>query len=283
MCIVIIHNNTLKEVLIMLFIKNIFSFVSLLFFVGCVANPYTTSYVSSESQRFSSYRHETVPLEKNQEIKIYSSDNMTRTKNVMLENGYVLLGSSRFNSRKLDDRKAISAARRLGASIVVVQSQYLTSKTRAVPFTTYRPDQRTRIEDIKYDSDGKLESSRETRITVEGEFQTIYVQQTSDYYDYYATFWAKLKNPKIGLYVLNFDDELRREFQTNRGVIVGVVVRNTPAFLADVFPNDVFLYLNDIRINDRRHFFRTVSQHLGQTITLKGYREGEPISIEIDI
>jgi C-terminal processing protease CtpA/Prc len=250
--------------------------------VSC-ANPYRTNFASIQQMRLSNYQPDFIALQKGAMPEIYSTDDMYATKELMFENGYILLGSSRFNSKKLDDRKATAAAKNLGATVVVIQSKYLTSKTESVPFTTYTPDRRTRVEDTRYDGDGKVTSSRERRITVEGEFQTVYVQQTSDYYDYYATFWAKLRNFTMGLFVADLTDEERRQFQTNRGVSVKIVVKNTPAFNADIFKGDILMEFNGERINERRHYFRLVSENVGNEVTLSGYRDGKPFTVKVQL
>ncbi len=271
-----INNEMLKNTSITLL-----TLLTLIF--SCCSNPYKAYFISMQEQNpLFSYRFPIEPVLKSDEIKIYAVDDISTTEEALLENGYIPLGAAKFNSPQIDERRAINAAREIGASIVIIKSQYSRTKTETVPYSVRQPDQTTTIRNTRYKSDGKA-IVKEQKITVEGEYQTQYIQQSTDYYDYQSVFWAKLKPPKIGIFVADLTNEQKQALQTNRGVEVKIVIKDTPAYTADILRGDILMKFNDERINDKKHFFQLVSKYKGQEITLNGLRDGAPFSIKLTI
>ncbi|HPP86808.1 MAG TPA: PDZ domain-containing protein [bacterium] len=250
--------------------------------IGC-SNPYITNFISvNEEMLNGSYKFPIEQISKNEIPKIYSTDDIYAAEEALLENGYILIGSAKFKSTYIDKEKAIKAAQKKGAAIVVVKNRHIATITETIPFSVRQPDQRTVIREAKYHSDGKS-SLKEQTITIEGEYQTQYFQSTKDYYDYQATFWAKLKTPKLGIYLTDLDDEIKKKYETNRGVIVKIVIKDTPAYYSDILKGDIFFYFNDERINNRKHFFKMLAENKGKEITLKGYRNNKEIIKQIKL
>ena len=97
---------------------------------GCVTNPYTSYYHDFTGgialQDSSSGRVQDIePVVKR------GSDPLEDAKN-MMRNGYLLLGESSFNSAAVADSKAVSHARRIGAEVVLLYSQYTNTVTGSV-------------------------------------------------------------------------------------------------------------------------------------------------------
>ncbi|MBK7703847.1 MAG: hypothetical protein IPI34_13645 [bacterium] len=57
----------------------------------------------------------------------------------MMENGYLLLGRSRFSCSSVDPGGARKQAEEIGAAVVLVATKYADSFTETVPMTEYIP------------------------------------------------------------------------------------------------------------------------------------------------
>ncbi|HPG30476.1 MAG TPA: PDZ domain-containing protein [bacterium] len=253
------------------------------FFLTNCANQYKINYVGINEQRLGNSRWITSePVDKDDVIKIYMTDDLNSAEEAFLENGYIQLGTSRFNSSPVDKQSAVEFARSIGASVVVIKSKYRGTITETIPFTVRQPDHKTTIKETKTKPDGKT-TTKEKTITVDGEYQTNYVQNSTDYYDYHAVFWAKLRPLKFGVYVTDLSLDLKQRLQTNRGVVVKTVVKGTPAFLADVLKGDIFTTLNGERINEKKHFFKLLTENSGKEITIEGIRNNNPLLIKVKL
>jgi predicted metalloprotease with PDZ domain len=124
---------------------------------------------------------------------------------------------------------------------------------------------------------------KQTVQTAEGQFQTTYVPVNTDYFDYSASFWAKAKPSPIGVLVDDLTDQLRKEYQTNKGVVVEVVVRGTPAFNADVLKGDILVSLAGEEIQGEDQFFDVVSRHTGETVDLNLIRDGQAKTLSLTL
>ncbi|MBK7703848.1 MAG: serine protease [bacterium] len=89
---------------------------------------------------------------------------------------------------------------------------------------------------------------REMTRTIAGEYQTAYVPQTVDYYEYAATYWAKSKPPVFG-------------------VLARAVINS--------FAGEV--------VHDRNLFFELVSATQGRNVTVELMRRGEPRTVTVQL
>ena len=105
--------------------------------------------------------------------------------------------------------------------------------------------------------------------TIQGESYIEYVPETVDYYNYSATFWRKSIPLAFGVLVQALDEPTRQRLQTNRGVIVKVVVNRSPAFAADILRGDIITQFNGEPVNDPADFFAKIRAHAGQPVTVR--------------
>ncbi|MBP7654189.1 hypothetical protein KA977_12260, partial [Candidatus Dependentiae bacterium] len=95
-----------------------------LFLVNC-ANPYKINFISSRDQMIGgNWKFPFEPAGKDDIVKLYVTDDLSSAEDAFLENGYVKLGSSMFNSSPVDKQSAINFAKTIGASVVVIKSRY---------------------------------------------------------------------------------------------------------------------------------------------------------------
>ena len=96
----------------------------------------------------------------------------------MMENGYLLLGRSKFSGTNVDPGGARKQAEEIGAAVVLVATKYADSVTQTVPMTEYIPPREERYTESGYvqvSPDSGYWYDREMTRTIEGEFQTAYV------------------------------------------------------------------------------------------------------------
>jgi hypothetical protein len=94
-------------------------------------------------------------------------------------------------------------------------------------------------------------------------------------------FWAKSKPPPLGVHVNDLTDHLRKEIRSNRGVVVEVVVKGSPAFDADIMHGDIITRTNDEVISDAQSFGTIVGRYAGQEVILQTYRDGQAHDVPV--
>ncbi|MBU0713430.1 PDZ domain-containing protein [bacterium] len=219
--------------------------------------------------------------------KLITSQDMKKDIMTMLQNGYFLIGKVKFTSPPINEKQALDQAKEVGAEVVFVKRDYVTTRTESVPIAEWLPDKTiTTTETSTYQKDPSVPPStfkREITQTLEGELYTRYVPQSTDYYDYCATFWKKAKPLKFGVLVHALDEETKKLLQSNKGVVVKVVINKSPAFNADILRGDIITLFNNDPVADPGDFFEKIKTHAGQTITVKIIRDGKPKDITLTL
>ncbi len=104
----------------------------------------------------------------------------------------------------------------------------------------------------------------------------------SDKVDYVATYWIKLKPPVFGAITLVQEEmppEMRQKIQ--KGILVFAVVKNSPAFRADIVKGDIILKIGDVELYDKKSFNEAISKYSGQTTIVEMQRDGKALKKEI--
>lgn len=248
---------------------------------GC-ANPYRQHY-RSMLERWPKSKSLLMETQEASEPKLITSENMKKDIMSMLQNGYFLIGKARFTSPPINEKQAFKQAREIGADVVFVKKDYVTTKTKSVSITEWLPERKvTTRETSTYQKDPSAQPSvykREVIRTIEGESYTRYVPQSIDYYDYSATFWKKTKPLRFGVLARALDEETKKRLQSNRGVIVKVVVNKSPAYNADILLDDIIIQFAGETVAGPEDFFGKIRTHTGQTVTVKIIRDGKPKDI----
>lgn len=256
--------------------------IVLLLALGGCSNPYRDSFVSTLERWPSGEASRLVPP--TEPVEIVTSRDMRRDAVRMMENGYVLLGRSRFSGSNVDPDGARKQAQELGAAVVLVAQKYADSVTQTVAMTEYIPPREETYTEsgfVQVNPDSGYWYDREMTRTISGEYQTAYVPQTIDYYEYAATYWAKSKPPIFGVLVRELSAEQRQQQQSNRGVLVRAVIKGSPAFLADFLRDDVITRFAGEVVYDRDRFFDLVAANQGQEVAVELLRNGEPRSVTV--
>ena len=200
----------------------------------------------------------------------------------LLEDGYILLGVSGFNGadkeKDEDQWDAFEHAKKVHANRVIIYSKYTDTRSGIASLTV--PDIRTTYHSGTISGLGGFGHYSGSSTTYGS--KTIYKPYSVDMYDYFATFWIKMKM-RLGIHSRDLTPEERKSLGTNKGMCVTVIVKNSTAFEADLVPGDIIRKLNEVEIIDRNHFFNVLDRCEAQTIRLEISRQGKKIVKEVTL
>ncbi len=216
--------------------------------MGSLKNWYESSYKSQNSGDLKSL--ESVP-----DTKMYVSNHKEDDDISMLESGYDMIGSSGFTAGEVPPEQALAHAKALKADTVLVYSKYGSAKT----------------------SSGKIQMIKEAaKLGKELTEKDLVEEQTN--YKYYASYWAKLPTPLLGVHVIKLakketaEDEKAVEYA---GLKVLAVIKDSPAANAGLKRGDVLLKLANNQLNKPEELSNVVRQHQGQEVAVEFERNGE--------
>lgn len=192
-----------------------------------------------------------------------------------MEAGYVIIGTSSFNGRSgnygLDD--AIDEGQKVGADLVVVYSHYTNTVSGVIPWTMpHTETSTTNVNGSIYGNQGMTTINGTASTTTYGS-QTTYIPYSVNWSNYLAVYLAKVK-PRLGAFYNNLDDQERQAVGSNTGVVVTIIVNQSPAFYANILPGDIILKLNDQLVDDVQMFSSALDRFGGKQIVLTIWRRG---------
>jgi hypothetical protein len=250
--------------------------VGLLVLAGC-ANPYQQHY-STQVER--APQSEAVPLIAAQgPPQLVTTTSMRDDAIKLLEEGYLPIGRSEFKSNNMYASSALQQGERVGAAVVVIKHKHLGREVQSVPMHEWIPDRRITTTETRrsVDSEGRyrLTHLSEATTVIEGEYETRWVPQAVDTFEFVATFWKKAHPPRFGVLVSEPSQELRKRIGSNRGVEIKAVVRDSPAYYADLLRGDIILKLEKTDIYGTTGFFEQVQKLAGREVTVSFMRDGK--------
>jgi len=242
----------------------------LLFICSCYLNPYTRFYTDLLS---GTPVEQTPGLLATKDALMYETRDMNASVEEFLESGYALIGYTQFNGTDAADGLA-QQAKRIGASAAILQTKY--SHTRTGMTTVTSPTvstSRTTHTGTIYSGTGSAYYTGTARTTTTS-YQRHYVPYSIDRYDYVATFWAKRSAPPVlGVIMSELTTQQRQEYERNTGVHVDVVIRNSPAYRADIVPGDIIIALNGSPIHNCTHLQSQTNLRAGSEVTITVLRK----------
>lgn len=217
------------------------------------------------------------------EPKSFQGSNPETDSQRMLEDGYSLIGVSSFNGGNINMSDSLTQAKAIHAEIVLIYSKYTGTRSGVVPLTL--PDTRTSTTTLSgsaFGSGGYGNFYGTANTTTYGT-QTTYIPYNVDRHDYLATYWIKLKPPILGVFTLDLTPEIRKSISSNKGALVNAVIKNSPAFRADIFKGDILRKINETEIYDAKSFQNMIGNFAGQRVVVEILRDGKEIQKEIQL
>ncbi|SEL90058.1 PDZ domain-containing protein [Colwellia chukchiensis] len=257
--------------------------------VGCAKSGYQTFYTPYFDAKTSPYVE---LIAEGEEPKIYTTNNFQRDINILRSKRYVPVGYSSFNGGYEDTDNAAKQAKAVGAKIILISSEYTNTQTSTTALTL--PDTQTTYHsgygnaNTTYNSStgGYLGSSNTTGTysgtsTTYGT-KTVPITTHQRRYDQSAVYFVKsTQKLKYGLMFNNLNPEQRAFFQRNTGVIVEVVIEDTPAFYANVLPGDLLIKVDENPVHNIEHATKILKSTPGPQSILSVIRNGEEKEITV--
>lgn len=187
------------------------------------------------------------------DTKMYVSNHYDEDNISMLEDGYDMMGSSGFTAGSIDPALALTHAKSIKADVVLVYSKPGSKRSGL----------------------SKLELIREAAST-SGEVDEALLNDDAEQFRYYASYWAKLPMPSLGLHVIKLKQKNKETDEVNivEGLKVIAVINQSPAAKAGLERGDVLLKIQDVATNTPAELSQVVSKHRGQKVNVL-YKRGE--------
>ncbi|MEY3882859.1 MAG: hypothetical protein RLZZ379_137 [Pseudomonadota bacterium] len=192
--------------------------------------------------------------EANPETKIFVSNHKDDDNISMLEKGYDMMGSSGFDGTTAPADWALQHGKNIKADTVLIYSKYGSTKT----------------------PHGKLELIKEAAKSG-GEIDAKDLVEEPIQYQYYASFWAKLPMPLLGVHVIKLvKAESNEDAQAtgDRGLKIIAVIYESPAAKAGVVKGDNLLKVGDVALAKADDLFAAVKRYAGQTVEVEFLHNG---------
>ena len=194
-------------------------------------------------------------LQANPDTKMFVSNHKEDDDISMLESGYDMIGSSGFTAGDVPAEQALQYAKTLKADTVLVYSKYGSAKTAG-----------SKMQMIK-------EAAKAGRELTEKD-----LEQEPTNYKYYASYWAKLPAPLLGVHVIKLAKKESQEAEKATEVEclkVIAVIKDSPAAKAGLVRGDTLLKLAGNSLSKPEELSNMVRQHQGKEVALEFERNGE--------
>jgi hypothetical protein len=250
--------------------------LALIAVTGCASNAYRDYYVDTLGGKPATADPRVIAS--TEPPLVYRGTTVRADARRMLEDGYLPIGASQFNSGEMtaadSERLAREVATQRRAAVVLLYSDFDETVTEPVDRVIDDPTVTTWT---RVDRWGR-EHARSRTVD---NYTTVTEDVAVDRYDYAATYWVKARPTPLGAFILDLTPAQRQSLQRNGGVTVFDVVNGSPAFAGGVMAGDVLLRVDHADITDRRGLQQVTLSRAGQTIELEALRAGVPVQLHV--
>ena len=199
-----------------------------------------------------------VSLQANPDTKMYVSNHKQDDNISMLESGYDMMGTTGFDAGEVSPDLALQHAKAIKADTVLVYSKYGSAMTASSKIDTYKQAAK---------KNGGVIDEKDL---VEDDIQ----------YKYYASYWAKLPTPMLGVHIIKLvkptdDEDENAKKDEIKGLKVLAVIKGSPAEAAGLKRGDSLLKINETELNKPEELSGVVRKLQGQKVAIAYEHEGE--------
>lgn len=192
--------------------------------------------------------------ETNPDTKMYVSNHKEDDNISMLESGYDMMGSSGFEGGDVSADQALAHGQAIKADVVLVYSKYGAAKSAG----------------------SKMEMIREA-VKAGRELTEKDMAEEPTVYKYYASYWAKLPSPTLGVHVIKLvpktnDPRAKTEIP---GLQLLAVIKESPAAKAGLTRGDRLIKINNTTLEKPEDLTTAVRQLKRQTVDIHYLRADE--------
>lgn len=197
----------------------------------------------------------------------------------MIEKGFQRVGHSNFNAGNINENGVIIQAKKVHASVILMYSKFSHTESGILPLTL--PDSQTSntySSGSVYGSGGGYANYSESSTTTTNGSTTTYIPYNTDRYFYYASYWVKIKTPfSFGIFSRDLSPETRRKLGRNNGRLILAVLKNGPAWDANILIGDILIKIGDIEIGGLESLEKLVKKFGGHEVQVELIRDGKII------
>jgi PDZ domain len=190
----------------------------------------------------------------------------------LIENNYVPLGTSHWNGGAADPHQAAQQGQSLHASAVVLYGETIGASDitlAPLPFHPRPPGY----------EDGPASRAADTA----GAQATIGSLPPRPKSDHQATFWARSQPPVLGVMDRPLNEQERAQLMRNDGLVVELVIDNSPAAAAHIQPGDIFVAIDGKPILDPLAVPAFLQSIAGRKVRIDLLRGGAPHAVEVQL
>lgn len=186
-------------------------------------------------------------MQANPDTKMYVSNHFDDDNISMLESGYDMMGSSGFEAGSIAPDLALEHAKFIKADVVLVYSKYASKKSSLSTLQTIK------------------EAAKTT-----GEIDEAVLKGDEEQYKYYASYWAKLPMPLLGLHVIKLKHREKdsNEIIEDDGLQVLAVIKGSSAAKAGLKRGDVLLKIAGVEIQTPAQLSQAVGKNKGKEVKI---------------
>lgn len=250
--------------------KTIISIILTLSLFGC-SNKFATNYKTIATTSSTLYENT------GERVEIIESNNINSDIQRLLEQSYMIIGTTNFvaNSGSQSLASLKKHGESVGAHKIIVNRKHLGSSTISMPLSTPTTSVSSTNSNynISNNHGGNANIYGNSRTTTYGT-QTQYVPITISNTEYSAYYLAKFKS-KTGIYPFELTDQDKQLIGQNTGFKVGVIIKDSPAYYANILTNDIVTEINGSPIAGVSGFIAKVDTLPSSKVNLKIFRNGK--------
>ncbi|MDG1437812.1 MAG: PDZ domain-containing protein, partial [Emcibacteraceae bacterium] len=191
-----------------------------------------------------------IALQENQDVNVLRTENLDYDVRRYRENNFVVVGESAFNGAIESQDFAKNQAEEVGATHVVIAAEY--TNTHSYIAYDHQDFYRTVYVNRVRVVDG--ERVHYTKAVTVRDSVTVPYTASYEKFDQWAVFLAKSNRiHKLGLVMRDLYPDERTQLGRNSGALIDLVLKNSPAFIADVVSGDALVAINGEKINTAMH------------------------------
>ncbi|MGZ8271899.1 MAG: PDZ domain-containing protein [Methylophilus sp.] len=198
-------------------------------------------------------------MQANPDTKMYVSNHKDEDNISMLENGYDMMGTSGFDAGNVPADLALQHGKSIKADVVLVYTKYGASKG----------------------ADSKMQMIKEA-IKNGKELTEKDVTEDATLYKYYASYWAKMPTPSLGVHIIKLvpksDSVDSTDNNAGKGLRILAVIKDSPAYTAGLLRGDQLIAINDVPIEKPDDLTGIISKNHGKSINIRYIRENQELT-----
>lgn len=242
---------------------------------GCfVFNDYAEFYESSQDYADTVKRRSNPATNNPHVIKVYQNQLNDEFYRNLLKKGYYPIGQSSFNAGAgRSDQDAIEQAKKVMADLVVIMNPVYTNTIQSqMPITTPTTTTTYSSGNATVYGSGGVSNIYGSGTTTTYGTRTTMIPIVTHRMDYLALFYIKI-NSVFGAFLREIDDKTKKFFNTNYGLMIDILVEDSPAYDAGILPGDIIHSINEIPVNEANSS-KIFEENMGKVIVLKISRDG---------